>query len=49
LLAKALIAGGGSSITAIAEHCRFPDLFTFSKAFKRAFNISPSLIAAVDR
>ena len=49
LLAKALIASGGSSITAIAEHCRFPDLFTFSKAFKRAFNISPSLIAAVDR
>jgi AraC family transcriptional regulator len=30
------------SITAIAHHCNFPDLPTFSKAFKRQFGYSPS-------
>jgi AraC family transcriptional regulator len=30
------------NITAIAHHCNFPDLPTFSKAFKRQFGYSPS-------
>ena len=47
-LAKQLMIKGGLSVTAVAEHCRFPDVFTFSKAFKREFNISPSHMGAVD-
>jgi len=31
-----------ASITVIASICNFPDLFTFSKAFKRRFGIAPS-------
>lgn len=30
------------SISSVALTCNFPDLFTFSKAFKRQFGISPS-------
>ncbi|MBL7744246.1 MAG: helix-turn-helix transcriptional regulator [Chitinophagaceae bacterium] len=41
-LAKELIARGNMSITHIAAHCNFTDIFTFSKAFKRKFKISPS-------
>jgi AraC family transcriptional regulator len=40
--AKELLLKGEQSITNIALHCNFPDLFTFSKAFKRKFRISPS-------
>jgi AraC-like DNA-binding protein len=42
ILAKEMIRQGELSLTAIASHCNFPDLFTFSKAFKRHFNIAPS-------
>jgi len=28
-------------------HCNFPDVYTFSKAFKRQFDISPSGFLAV--
>lgn len=41
-LAKDLIKKGGMSITHIAAHCNFPDIFTFSKAFKRHFKETPS-------
>ena len=41
-LARELITSGGMSVTAIAAHCNFPDIFTFSKAFKRQFNVAPS-------
>jgi AraC family transcriptional regulator len=41
-LAKELIASADMSVTAIAAHCNFPDIFTFSKAFKRHFNVAPS-------
>lgn len=37
-----LIQQGGISITEISFQCNFPDLFTFSKAFKRRYGISPS-------
>ena len=37
-----LIKQGALSITEISLHCNFPDLFTFSKAFKRRYGISPS-------
>jgi AraC-like DNA-binding protein len=40
--AKQMIRNGQFTITEIALHCNFPDLFTFSKAFKRQFNIAPS-------
>jgi AraC family transcriptional regulator len=41
-LAKELVTSGDMSVTAIATHCNFPDIFTFSKAFKRQFNVAPS-------
>ena len=41
-LAKELIIKGDLTITQTALHCNFPDIFTFSKAFKRRFGIPPS-------
>ena len=46
-LAKELLLGDQLSVTQIAGHCNFPDVFTFSKAFKRKFKIAPSGIIAV--
>ncbi|HEV8282706.1 MAG TPA: AraC family transcriptional regulator [Chitinophagaceae bacterium] len=43
-LAKSMLQNRGNSITEIASVCNFPDLFTFSKAFKRHFGVSPSQI-----
>jgi AraC family transcriptional regulator len=40
--AKELINKNDHSITEISLHCNFPDLFTFSKAFKKRFGVSPS-------
>ena len=40
--ARKLIASGQMSVTDIAAYCNFPDIFTFSKAFKRRFAIAPS-------
>jgi AraC-like DNA-binding protein len=48
-LAKELISAGHMSITDIAVHCNFPDVYTFSKAFKRRFTIAPSLYSVIDR
>lgn len=47
--AKELIKSGSMSVTQIATHCNFPDIFTFSKAFKRQFNIAPSQFIAVNK
>jgi len=33
-----------NTLTDIALHCGFPDLFTFSKAFKRKYGASPKLV-----
>lgn len=41
-VAKEMIIAGTMSITDIATHCNFPDIFTFSKAFKRRYNVAPS-------
>lgn len=41
-LAKSMIIKKDRSITEVAAICNFPDLFTFSKAFKRRFGIAPS-------
>ena len=41
-LAAQLIKEGNMSITNIAAQCNFPDVFTFSKAFKRQFHLAPS-------
>jgi AraC family transcriptional regulator len=41
-VANELIEKNEMSITEISLHCNFPDLFTFSKAFKRRYGISPS-------
>jgi AraC-like DNA-binding protein len=46
-LSKQLLLAGNASVTEIALHCNFPDVYTFSKAFKRHFNISPSGFLAV--
>jgi AraC family transcriptional regulator len=43
-LANELISKKDISITDISMHCNFPDLFTFSKAFKRRYGISPSVL-----
>jgi AraC-like DNA-binding protein len=43
-VAGELIAEQAMSITEISLHCNFPDLFTFSKAFKRRYGISPSRV-----
>ncbi len=40
--AKDLIRQNNQSLSSIALSCNFPDLFTFSKAFKRHFGVSPS-------
>lgn len=41
-LARELLLEARLSVTQIALHCNFPDIFTFSKAFKRRFGLSPS-------
>jgi AraC-like DNA-binding protein len=41
-LARAMLENHEIPITEIAATCNFPDLFTFSKAFKRHFGIAPS-------
>jgi AraC-like DNA-binding protein len=41
-LAKMMLCNCERPITEIASICNFPDLFTFSKAFKRHFGLSPS-------
>jgi AraC-like DNA-binding protein len=45
--ARELIALGTMSITDIALQCNFPDLFTFSKAFKRQFKLPPSQVGKI--
>ena len=46
-LGKELLHKGQLSVTQVALHCNFPDVFTFSKAFKKHFNITPSGFLAV--
>jgi AraC family transcriptional regulator len=48
-LARELIVAGNMSITSIAAHCNFPDIFTFSKAFKRQFNVAPSRLFVTNK
>lgn len=48
-LAKQLLQAGHLSITQVAIDCNFPDVYTFSKAFKKHFNITPSGFLAVCR
>ncbi len=40
--AMELLQKGNISVTEVSMHCNFPDLFTFSKAFKRRYGIPPS-------
>ncbi len=42
-LASELFAQQELSLTNIAAYCSFPDLFTFSKAFKKQFKMAPSV------
>ncbi len=44
-LAKELLVKGNMSVTQTALHCNFPDIYTFSKAFKRRFDLSPSRLS----
>jgi len=41
-LAKKLLSDQSMTLTAIADKCCFPDVFTFSKAFKKFYGSSPS-------
>jgi AraC family transcriptional regulator len=43
-LAKYLLLAGKHAISQVAFTCNFPDLFTFSKAFKKFYGLSPSLM-----
>jgi AraC family transcriptional regulator len=43
-LAKYLLKGNNKSISEIAFSCDFPDVFTFSKAFKKFYGVAPSLM-----
>lgn len=43
-LAKYLLKGSKQSVSEIALSCNFPDVFTFSKAFKKFYGIPPSLM-----
>ena len=43
-LAKMLLTNKKLAVTDIALYCNFPDLPTFSKAFKKQFGVSPSFI-----
>jgi AraC-like DNA-binding protein len=47
-VAKELVEKGEMSITGIAAYCNFPDLFTFSKAFKRHYKMAPSHILKIN-
>lgn len=48
-LARQLLQSGQLSVTQVAIDCNFPDVYTFSKAFKKHFSISPSGFLAVGR
>jgi AraC-like DNA-binding protein len=41
-LAKYLLLGSKHSVSEIAFSCNYPDVFTFSKAFKKFYGIAPS-------
>lgn len=43
-LAKQLLTQKNHSVSDIAILCSFPDVFTFSKAFKKFYGISPSMV-----
>lgn len=43
-LARFLIKGSSRSISEVALACNYQDVFTFSKAFKKFYGISPSLM-----
>jgi AraC family transcriptional regulator len=45
-LARDMIQFKQMSLTQVAMHCNFPDIFTFSKAFKRRFGKAPSVFTA---
>lgn len=46
-LSRELLGKGDLSITQTALHCNFPDIFTFSKAFKRRYGFSPSQLGKI--
>ena len=46
--ARQLIVSGHLSVTDIAAHCNFPDIYTFSKAFKRRYAVAPSRLSATN-
>lgn len=43
-LAKYLLKGSKQSVSEIAVSCNYPDVFTFSKAFKKFYGVAPSLM-----
>jgi AraC-like DNA-binding protein len=43
-LAKTMLLQKEHSVSDIAILCSFPDIFTFSKAFKKFFGVPPSMI-----
>lgn len=43
-MARYLLKSKHKSVSEIAFSCNFPDVFTFSKAFKKFFGVTPSLV-----
>jgi AraC-like DNA-binding protein len=43
-LAKQMLLEKSHSVSDIAILCSFPDVFTFSKAFKKFYGIPPSMV-----
>lgn len=43
-LAKYLLKGNKKSVSEIAFSCNFPDVFSFSKAFKKFYGVPPSVM-----
>ena len=43
-LAKKMLLEKNQSVSDIAVLCSFPDVFTFSKAFKKFYGVSPSMV-----
>jgi AraC-like DNA-binding protein len=43
-MARELLLKKSNSVSEVAMQCSFPDVFTFSKAFKKFYGISPSMV-----
>jgi AraC-like DNA-binding protein len=43
-IAKNMLYSGEYSVSQVAEQCGFSDIYYFSKAFKKAVGVNPSIL-----